>query len=59
MIDLATILRAASAMGHAQFKGEDDTCPGCGLNADDMLKLGRIPRCDAGRWLAHATKAGS
>ena len=58
MIDVATIRREAGVMGHKEFKGPEDTCPVCGLNVDDMLKLGRIPQCDAGRWIARAMRDG-
>lgn len=52
MIDIATIRRTASAMGHAEFNGPENTCPVCGLSFEDMLKLRRVPRCDPGRWMA-------
>ena len=55
MIDVATIRRTAGVMGHEAFKGPDDTCPACGLNIDDMLKLRRVPHCDPGRWFARAS----
>ena len=54
MIDVATIRRTAGAMGHAEFKGPENTCPVCGLNLDDMMKLRRVPHCDPGRWIACA-----
>ena len=56
MIDLPTIIRQATIMGHEGLDRPDQTCPVCGLSADDMMKLGRIPKCEAGRWLARASR---
>lgn len=58
MIDIDAVRRDASRLGHQEFAGPDDACPACGLSADDMLKLGRIPLCEAGRWTVRRSANG-